>query len=226
MTKLLHSSLFTLHLSLFTLYLSLLVSCTTDAYDKGEGDYSLMRAEMADITVDYNKQAISATTDEGELLLFEKPFTTSWFGTPDTVYRAVLYYNKVEENLAKAVGTGNVSVLRPHSIKDMKTDPVRFESAWLSTNGRYLNASVYILLGDYANELLVQTIGMNSDTLILHENNKSTLHLTLYHDQGGMPEYYSQRCYLSVPLDSLDVDTVSLNIHTYDSLLTKKFCVR
>ena len=214
------------HFSFLTLLLPLLVSCTTDAYDKGEGDYSLMRAEMADVTVDHNKQAISATTDEGELLQFSNPFTTSWFGTPDSVYRAVLYYNKVEENLADVISTGVVSVLRPHIIKDMKTDPVRFESAWLSTNRRYLNASIYILIGDYANELLVQTIGMNTDTLILHDNNKSTLHLTLYHDQGGMPEYYSQRAYLSVPLDSLDVDTVSLNIHTYDSLLTKKFCVR
>lgn len=224
MTKTLRFPLALFTFSLF--YLFTFLSCTTDAYDKGEGDYSLMRAEMADITVDHNKQALHATTDEGELLLFDKPFTASWFGTPDSVYRAVLYYNKVEGNLAQAIGVGNVSVLRPHPIKDMKTDPVRFESAWLSTNGRYLNAGIYVLLGDFANELLVQTIGMNTDTLIQHDNGKRTAHLTLYHDQGNMPEYYSQRCYLSVTLDSLDVDTVRLNIHTYDSLLTKQFCVR
>ena len=211
---------------LYLLLLFLLAACTTDAYDKGEGDYSLMRADMADIRVDYNKQALSATTDEGELLLFAKPFTASWFGKPDTVYRAVLYYNRVEGNLAQAVSASVVSVLRPHPIEGMKTHPVRFESAWLSSNRRYLNASIYVLIGDFDNDLLVQTIGMNTDTLVNHADGKRTLHLTLYHDQGGMPEYYSQRAFISVPLDTLDVDTVSLNIHTYDSLLTRQFCIR
>lgn len=204
----------------------LLLACTTDAYDKGEGDYSLMTAEMTDITVGDKCQALSATTDADDQLLFTQPWTTSWFVTPDSVYRTVLYYKKVENNTVEALGASNVSVLRPHVIKDMKTDPVQFESAWLSSNRRYLNASIYVMLGDTSNELLKHTIGMNVDTLEAHENGTSTLHLTLYHDQGGMPEYFSQRAYLSVPLDSLDVDSVSLSIHTYDAVVVKQFGLR
>lgn len=204
----------------------LLLACTTDAYDKGEGDYSLMTAEMADITVGERCEALNAVTDEDEQLLFTRPFTTSWFVTPDSVYRTVLYYKKVENNTVEAIGASNVSVLRPHIIEDMKTDPVQFESAWLSTNRRYLNASIYIMLGDTSNELLKHVVGMNTDTLEINENGTSTLHLTLYHDQGGMPEYYSQRAYLSVPLDSLDVDSVSLSIHTYNAVVVKRFGLR
>ena len=204
----------------------LLLACTTDAYDKGEGDYSLMTAEMADITVGERCEALNAITDEDEQLLFTRPFTTSWFVTPDSVYRTVLYYKKVENNTVEAIGASNVSVLRPHIIEDMKTDPVQFESAWLSTNRRYLNASIYIMLGDTSNELLKHVVGMNTDTLEINENGTSTLHLTLYHDQGGMPEYYSQRAYLSVPLDSLDVDSVSLSIHTYNAVVVKQFGLR
>lgn len=204
----------------------LLLACTTDAYDKGEGDYSLMTAEMADIIVGERCEALNAVTDEDEQLLFTRPFTTSWFVTPDSVYRTVLYYKKVENNTVEAIGASNVSVLRPHIIEDMKTDPVQFESAWLSTNRRYLNASIYIMLGDTSNELLKHVVGMNTDTLEINENGTSTLHLTLYHDQGGMPEYYSQRAYLSVPLDSLDVDSVSLSIHTYNAVVVKRFGLR
>ena len=204
----------------------LLLACTTDAYDKGEGDYSLMTAEMADIIVGERCEALNAVTDEDEQLLFTRPFTTSWFVTPDSVYRTVLYYKKVENNTVEAIGASNVSVLRPHIIEDMKTDPVQFESAWLSTNRRYLNASIYLMLGDTSNELLKHVVGMNTDTLEINENGTSTLHLTLYHDQGGMPEYYSQRAYLSVPLDSLDVDSVSLSIHTYNAVVVKRFGLR
>lgn len=208
---------------LFSAFLPLLFSCSTDSYEKGEGDYSLMRAEMADITVDGNKLAVSAVTDEGETLTFSTPFTTSWFVTADSVYRTILYYNKEENGKAEAIGTSRVNVLQPHVISDIKTDPVRFESAWISTNRRYINAGIYVMVGDLENELLTQVIGVNVDTLLQHDNGKSTLRLTLYHDQGGMPEYFSQRTYLSIPLDSLNVDTVSLGIHTYDSVVVKRF---
>ena len=200
-------------------------SCTTDAYDKGEGDYSLMVVEMADVKVNHDKQAVSAVTDEGEQLLFAKPFTINWFTTADSVYRAVLYYNKVEQGV-EAIGINRVSVLLPHRIDSMKCDPVRLESMWLSTTKRYLNAGIYVMVGSSGDDDLKQVLGLAVDTLIVNEDGKSRLDLTLYHDQGGMPEYYSQRAYVSVPLDSLSVDTVGLRINTYEGTVLKKFGLR
>jgi len=204
----------------------LLGACATDAYEKGEGEYSMMIAELADLTVDNNRKAVSATTDENERLLFDNPFTQSWFSTPDSVYRAIVYYNKLEGDRAEVISTSPVNVLRPHVIKDLKTDPVKFESAWLSTNRRYLNTSIYVMMGEAENEKLKQIIGMHADTLIAHADGRRTLNLIFYHDQGTMPEYYSQRAYLSIPLDSVDADTVSLSIHTYDDVVVRKFSLR
>ena len=219
---------------LFGLLSLSLLCCTTDAYDKGEGDYSLMVAEMADIQVNHDKQAVSAVTDEGQRLLFAQPFTINWFTTADSVYRAVLYYNKVatdggaEENgyAVEPIGVNRVSVLLPHRIDSMKCDPVRLESMWLSTTKRYLNAGIYVMVGSSGDDDLKQVLGLGVDTLVVNDDGRSRLDLTLYHDQGGMPEYYSQRAYVSVPLDSLNVDTVSLRINTYEGTVQKKFGLR
>ena len=60
------SLLFTFHFSFLTS--SLLTSCTQDAYEKGEGEYSLMRGDFAEANVNSNREVTSITTDEGETL--------------------------------------------------------------------------------------------------------------------------------------------------------------
>ena len=49
-----------------------------------------------------------------------------------------------------------------------------------------------------------------------------TLHLTFFHDQAGVPEYYSQRIYLSIPLPPTGVDTIWMDVNTYDGLVEKR----
>jgi 16S rRNA A1518/A1519 N6-dimethyltransferase RsmA/KsgA/DIM1 with predicted DNA glycosylase/AP lyase activity len=81
---------------LLPLYLSvlLLFSCTTDSYDKGEGRYSLLQADFAELTINSEKQGVSFLTDEGEQYQIATPLSASWIETADTVYRAYLYYKK------------------------------------------------------------------------------------------------------------------------------------
>lgn len=202
-----------------------LTSCTIDAYEKGEGSLSLMTADFVEAHVDGDKRVTLVETDQDERLQLSPSVTARWIERADTVYRALLYYNKVEDGQAEPVSLGWVGVLPPRdSIKGgMKTDPVHLESMWLAKNRKYLNLRLRLMTGSADDEDARHAIGMVGSSETATDNHA---YLHLYHDQGGMPEYYSQRAYLSVPLDSLDVDTVSLNIHTYDSLLTRQFCVR
>ena len=75
--------------------LFLILACETDSYEKGEGKYSLMQADFAELTVNSQKEAVAFTTDDGDSYQLESPFTVKWIETPDTVYRAIIYYNKV-----------------------------------------------------------------------------------------------------------------------------------
>ena len=208
---------------LITCYSSLITSCATDAYDKGEGDYSQMQAEMALVYVDKDLVATSFVTDDGEKLTTAPPFKSSWMTTPDSTYRAVTYFSKKAGGMAEVKGLTRVAVTPPKRQKDLKTDPVRFESAWTSCGGKYLNASIYLMLGSTSDDKAIHTLGCHIDTLQRNDDGTKTMQLTLYHDQGGVPEYYSQRTYVSIPLDNATADSVRLTIHTYDGIVRKTF---
>lgn len=89
----------------------ILMSCTTDNYDKGQGKYSLMQAELVELSINSNKEATSFTLDDGTQYTFVLPTIAKWIETPDTVYRALLYYNKVTETTAEPVSLGVVPTL-------------------------------------------------------------------------------------------------------------------
>ena len=204
--------------------LTFLFSCSNDVYDKGDGDYSLMEAEMADVYVNAKLQADHLLTDEGERLQVTSPFTKSWMKTPDSTYRAVTYFNRTVGGV-ELMGVNRVGVAIPKKINDMKTDPVHFESLWMSRSGRYLNMSFYLLVGSTSDENALHTLGCCNDTLVSNADGSTTQHLIFYHDQGGMPEYYSQRTYVSIPLTDIHADSVALTIHTYDGIVSKTICL-
>jgi hypothetical protein len=52
---------------------------------------------------------------------------------------------------------------------------------------------------------------------------RSTLHLLLYHNQNGQPEYYSRDVYLSIPLTGVQADTVVMRLQTYEWEYSKAF---
>ena len=48
----------------------------------------------------------------------------------------------------------------------------------------------------------------------------------LYHDQGGVPEYYTVQQYVSIPSPLLkDADTVELTLNTYNGKKVVKVAV-
>ena len=110
----------------------LLCACETDSYDKGEGKYSLMQADFVELTVNSEKQGTQFLTDEGEQYRLITPVTASWIQRPDTIYRAIVYFNKTAAGEAQATAMGQMGVLRPIEhwrFKEQPQDPLGVESA-------------------------------------------------------------------------------------------------
>ena len=200
------------------------VACTQDAYEKGEGAYSEMTALLADAHVNSDKRVDYVDTDEGEHLMLSQSASARFITKADTTYRVSFYY-KMVEGKAEPLSMGRVTVFSPQVIKAMKTDPVRMESMWIGRSKKYLNMSFYVMTGTTDDDDVKQTLGCHRDGVTKNADGTQTLRLTLYHDQGGVPEYYSQRVYVSIPIQGIKVDSISLQVNTYDGEKILKDCL-
>ena len=211
------------------LVIILVASCTQDAYEKGEGTYSLMRGDFAEANVNSNREVTSITTDDGETLPLTSLATAQWISRPDTIYRCMLYYNKVKaadgKLAAEVISLGRVPCLYVKPLtsfeKTYKDDPVKFESIWNSKSGKYLNLHLQLKTGYTEDSTAVQKLDIVTDSLISYPNGRRTLSLLLYHDQGNVPEYYSTQAYVSIPTTDLAVDSIRLYINTYSGPVIK-----
>ncbi len=218
---------------LFLIVASLVYGCTQDAYDKGEGAYSLMRGDFAEANVNSNREVISITTDEGETLPLQTYHTAKWIARPDTIYRCMLYYNKVKANdgkpMAEVISLGRVHCLQviPLSeFEDYRDDPVKFESIRKSKSGKNLNLRIQLKTGYTEDTTAIQKLAFVSDDVIAHPDGRRTLSVRLHHDQGGVPEYYSTQAYLSIPTVDLLVDSVCFYLNTYSGAVVKTLSVK
>lgn len=217
-------AIITIHYSL----LAMISSCSQDAYDKGEGRYSLMRGDFAEANVNSSREVTSITTDDGETLPLKSLHTAKWISRPDTVYRCMLYYNKVKADDGKTVaevismGKVNCPQIIPLPANDQyKDDPVKFESLWKSKSGKYLNLHLQLKTGQTEDSTAVQKLEFFTDQVIINPDGRRTLSVLLHHDQGGVPEYYSTQAYVSIATANLDVDSVRFRINTYSGLVIK-----
>lgn len=207
---------------------AIISSCSQDAYEKGEGRYSLMRGDFAEANVNSSREVTSITTDDGETLPLRPLHTAQWISRPDTVYRCMLYYNKVKETdgktVAEVISMGKVACPRiiPLPPNDQyKDDPVKFESLWKSKSGRYLNLHLQVKTGQTEDTTAIQKLEFFTDEVIVYPDGRRTLSVLLHHDQGGVPEYYSTQAYVSIATANLDVDSVRFRINTYSGLVIK-----
>ena len=69
-------------------------ACTQDAYEKGEGVYSEMTAQLADAHVNSDKRVDYVDTDEGERLMLSKSASAGFITKADTTYRVSFYESK------------------------------------------------------------------------------------------------------------------------------------
>ena len=225
---------------LYSLALALcLTACSDDPYHTGDGSLSYLRADFVEATTDNEACVVSALTDDGERLQWTQRLKTSWTTTPDSVYRALLYYNKVtgddgsvEISPLSMLPVQNPKIHRPgHYGLKPKTDPVVFQSAWQSGNGKYVNFDLDVKTGTVDGTLGSQVVGWISDGVERGDDGRRTAKLRLYHDQNGVPEYYSAKLYISVSISFIPEtltadDFLQVSINTYEGEVVKTFSLK
>jgi len=208
------------------LFMLLLASCATDSYETGDGTLSYLRADFVEAYSNGNSQLYSAMTDDGDSLLFSNAIKAKWATTPDSVYRALLYYKK-EDGKVSPITVSSVSVPNVRKTSELKdkviTDPVTWESSWLSKNNKYLNLGLILKTGNTEGVDAKQSIGMVCDTVVVSGSGAKMMHLRLYHNQNRVPEYYSATVYMSIPINRLpetlgEGDKIMLTVQTYDGV--------
>ena len=205
-----------------------MAACTSEDYETGNGEYSFLRADFAEVQTADEKKVVNARTDEGDTLVLQPPLDCSWATVPDSTYRALLYYSREPGNKLEVKGfsAAQVLVLQAKEVKDetkVRTDPLTLESAWISPNGKYLNLGMFVKTGVSDAKDAYQTLAMMRDTTITSEG-VQVHHLRLFHNQNGVPEYYSSRIYTSTPLAPFDKgDLLRIEINTYDGPVVRFF---
>lgn len=210
--------------------LMLLASCESEDYETGDGDYSYLRADFVETHAKEEKLLDRAVTDDGDELIFQEPLSCSWATTADSTYRALLYYNigKSDPRSVKGVSASQVLVLRLPQKRPESTscDPLRVESAWLSPNNKYLNMGLYVMVGKTGEDDRKQSLGIMRDTIVPLDNGARLHQLRLLHAQNGVPENYSTKIYVSIPMDYFSPgDSVHFDINTYDGPMERTFQV-
>ena len=207
---------------------SFFLSCERDSYEKGEGRYSLLQADFANLTVDNEKRGVSFVTDEGESYLLSNPLKASWIETADTVYRTYLYYNKEDNGRADIKSIGILPTLIARDAKDFKRqpqDPLGVESSWLARDSKYINMGLLLKNGrDDNGKEGIHALALALDEVRQNDDQTHTAYYRLLHEQGEAPEYYTNRRYVCILLPTEErPDSVCLTVNTYNGVVVKKF---
>lgn len=196
-----------------------MAACTSESYDSGDTSLSYLSAEWADVTTNGEGLVAYAVTDAEQRLTLSPPYQAPWLKQKvDTTCRALLYHGRVSEGMTSAKGLSPVLVT---SIVDRKTgmtikkDPIGNVRAWFSANKRYLNLVLTLKVGHKENAPTQQKVAFLRDSITTLAHGTRCCWLTLAHDQNGVPDYYSQEAYVSVPVAELpDIDKVCLRVVT------------
>lgn len=86
---------------------ALLASCTTEQYDSGDGKLSYLRSDFVEACTDAQSRMSSFTTDAQLSLQVEGTPKVSWMTTPDSTYRALVYY--AAPSSSSALGSSSAS---------------------------------------------------------------------------------------------------------------------
>lgn len=235
---------------------ALLASCTTEQYDSGDGKWSYLRSDFAEVCTDAQSRMSSFTTDEQLSLQVEGTPKVSWMTTPDSTYRALVYYAapssssasgpsssssssaSFTERSAQDIASAPVKVFtvnnvlcpkikRLQTLAPLKTDPVSFVALWLSANRKYVNITFDVKTGSSGSDADGQSIGAVLTDMTRNADGTLTAHITFCHDQGNVPQYYSSRQYASLAVAQMqDADSASIVINSYKGKVVKTISLK
>lgn len=204
-----------------------MASCTVEPYESGDSSLSYLKAEMVDMHV-MGRTVKSILTDADEKLSVASSYSLPKnMEHADTTYRMMLYYNKEDNEPIELKSVRLAHVLRPSDKKSALThnvDPVKLSSAWKAQNGNYINLSLGLMVGNADSDEAGHKVGFVADSVKTMPDGCKTYYLTFHHDQGGIPEYYTQTVYLSIPIkECKEGDRISIRLNTYSGWIEKTF---
>ena len=220
------------HIIIFVTALLMLSACKNDSYESGDGQYSYLQADFVEANTSASKELVSARTDDGDMLLFSPHAFKEWASTPDSVYRSLLYYNKVNDDRTTEVySIVQIPVVKIHKLKgtdEISTDPLFLKSAWISKNREYLNLYFGIKTGVEDGNDNIQTLSVVYAPDVNNSNDSRNPYIKVVHKQNGVPEYYTSYGYISVPLNDFALGTtIHLSVNTYDKgWITKDLVIK
>ena len=219
--------------------LLMVTACHMGAYDAGDSRHSYLRADFAEVHTNSNGALCRAVTDDGDSLVLAPVLKTSWATRPDTLYRALLYYNKGEADATQSqaasralsvtgVGARQVYVLRPQAGSAGVSGPddaVGFQSCWMSASKRYVNVGLVLKSGQADRPDSKHILGLIRDSIVTDLQGHRTFFFRIYHLQNGVPAYYSTTVYASIPTSDFRTgDTLQLTIHARQGgVVVRKF---
>ncbi len=173
-------------------------ACSSDPYDTGDGRYSYLQADFGMVHVTPAGAVDYLLTDHGDSVRFATPAKASWLPAKDTLCRALVYH----DIKAKRVFTlSQVLVTSPAdktTAANAPSDPLTLESAW--PGGGYLNIGFAVKSGQTDEVDARQSIGVRVDSIEMADGRVRAVTLRLLHGQNQVPQYYTVKGYLSVPL--------------------------
>lgn len=219
--------------------LLMVTACHMGAYDAGDSRHSYLRADFAEVHTNSNGALCRAVTDDGDSLVLAPVLKIAWATRPDTLYRALLYYNKGEADATQSqaasralsvtgVGARQVYVLRPQAGSAGVSGPddaVGFQSCWMSASKRYVNVGLVLKSGQADQPDSKHILGLIRDSIVTDLQGHRTFFCRIYHLQNGVPAYYSTTVYASIPTSDFRTgDTLQLTIHARQGgVVVRKF---
>ena len=204
-----------------------MVSCTVEPYESGDSSLSYLMAEMVDMHV-VGREVKSIVNDADERLSVSSSFMLPEnMEHRDTTYRMMLYYNKEGNKPIELKSLKRAYVVKSsdkQSSLTLRDDPVKLISAWKAQNSSYINLSLGLMVGNADSDEAVHKVGVVTESVETMPNGGKTYYLTFHHDQGGIPEYYTQTVYISVPLKEwAEGDRICIRLNTYSGWIEKTF---
>ena len=205
-----------IHYAISFLLPLLQLSCEHTSYDTGDGKYSHMQTDYVNVEVkDCYVQSI--TTDDDKVLSISTGMRID-VEPKDTLLRWLLYYSDNGNAPIEIVGRNTMWVLKPlesYEVISMKTDPVTVTGVWVAKNRKYLNLRLGLKTGNSDNTAK-QTV-----MLVKEGVSDDVVYYTLYHDQAGIPQYYTQEYFFTV--ETPEKKEINLTINTYNGVWHKQF---
>lgn len=212
-------------LPLLWLALWLLASCGKD----DDYYYPSVRFEFLTAHTGARGQLVEVRTDGGLLLPVAEDASGS-LARPDSTLRIVANYELLGDVLAAPTGVkvwAVGSVVSPVPVPSVAfrdgvtTDPVRPLSLWLGLDHLNLVLEVEAQSGVHLFHFVQDSLRVSPSS------GACDVWLTLYHDDGGDPQSYARRAYLSVPLRQYAAMGEAVDLHfsinTYSGLRTYDF---